>query len=146
MIQRLPGVKYNDHYYIDRILEPAAKLRDSGWNKGLIGVELKKSGIKVGPPLSQMLDYLRCCWYDPENFIAVMITYCFLWPLEKCGGPTASMMAQNHIGGCCLQYPTENEWHRLVFHIGEQYVIEYKPNIDKVVVKNLVIGEKTGSR
>jgi hypothetical protein len=145
MIQRLPSVKYNDHYYIDRILEPTPKMQDAGWDKGLIGVELKKSHVKVGPPLSQMLDYLRCVWNGPGN-IKVLIDYCFLWPLEKCGGATASIMAQNHIGGVCLQYPPEKEYHRLVFHIGEQYVIQYKPGSDKVEVRNLNIGNRTGSR
>jgi hypothetical protein len=145
IIHPLPGMKNRDHYFIDRILQPSIKLQNEGWTKGLIGVELKKTGIKVGPPLSQMLDYLRCVWYSPEN-IKVMIDYCFLWPLEKCGGVTASIMAQNHIGGCCLRYPPENDYHRVQFNIGEQFILLYYFNRDLVKIQNLNIGIKTGSR
>lgn len=145
MIQPLPGMNNKDRYRIDRILNPTQKLRGAGWTRGLIGVELKKTGIKVGPPLSQIQDYLRCAWNSPSN-VKVFLDYCFLWPLDKCGGPMASLMAQNHYGGCCLQYSPGSEWHRLVFHIGEQYLIEYKLNSDSVEVKNLNTGIKTGSR
>jgi len=145
IIQPLSGMENKEHFRIDRILLPTEKLRGTGWNKGLIGIEIKKSHIKVGPPLSQMLDYLRCAWYGANN-VKVLLDYCFLWPLEKCGGPIASIMAQNHIGGCCLQYPPESEWHRFVFHVGEQYLIEYKLNADVVTVKNLNFGKRTGSR
>jgi hypothetical protein len=145
MIHPLPGMTNKDRYFIDRILVPTEKLREAGWIKGLIGIELKKSHVKVGPPLSQMLDYLRCAWNGPGN-IKVLIDYCFLWPLEKCDGTTASIMAQNHIGGVCLRYPSEKEYHRLQFSIGEQFIIFYYFNKELVEVQNLKTGNKTGSR
>ena len=146
MIHPLPNMIFRPKYYIDRILEPTSKLRDAGWTKGLIGVELKKSGIKVGQPLSQMLDYLRCVWFSPDNHMSVLIDYCFLWPLEKCGGVTASIMAQNRVGGVCLKYPPDNEWHNLQFNLGEQFVLQYFYNKQLTEVKNLNIGARTGAR
>ncbi len=89
LLQPLPGKKEKD-FRIDRILCPAEKLRAAGWTKGLIGVELKRSGEKVGPPLSQCLDYLRAAWTLPSG-VRVLIDYCFLWPLQKCGGPTVKV-------------------------------------------------------
>jgi hypothetical protein len=144
-IHPLPGMNNKEFYRIDRILIPSLKLREAGWTKGLIGVELKRSGEKVGPPLSQMLDYLRVAWTSPQN-IKVFLDYCFLWPLEKCGGPIASIMAQNHIGGCCLRYFPENNYHRLQFSIGEQFVLIYYFNRNLVEIQNLNTGNRTGSR
>lgn len=144
-IQPIPGMSNKECYRIDRILVATDKLQKSGWTKGLIGVELKRTGIKVGPPLSQMLDYLRCAWGGPDG-VKVLLGYCFLWPLDKCGGCVASIMAQNHIGGACLSYPAESEWHRLQFSIGEQFVIVHYLNTDRTEVKNLCIGNKMGSR
>ncbi len=146
MIHPLPGMDHKRHYIIDRILSPTDKMRKAGWNKGLIGVELKRTGEKVGPPLSQMLDYLRCAWILPDNNINVLIDYCFLWPLDKCGGCTASIMAQNRIGGCCLKYNSNQDYYRLQFFIGEQSVIIHYINTDKTEISNLKTGEKTGSR
>ena len=64
---------------IDRILQPTPKLREAGWNAGFIGVELKRSGAKIGPPLAQLLDYSRTVWTLHGGF-DVMCRYYFLWP------------------------------------------------------------------
>ena len=146
MIQPLPDMDNKHHYLIDRILYPTQKLIDLGWVKGLIGVEIKKSGHKVGPSLSQMLDYLRCAWIIPQKNIKVLIDYCFLWPLDKCGGCTASIMAQNRIGGVCIKYSPHSEYFRLQFSIGEQFIIEHYLNQNRTEIKNLQTGSKTGSR
>ncbi len=145
MIHPLPGMDNRNHYFIDRILSPTEKLRKSGWTKGLIGVELKKSGLKAGPPLSQMLDYMRCAWNGPGN-IKVLIEYCFLWPLDKCGATVASIMAQNRIGGVMVKYPPTNAYHRLQFSLGEQFIIFHYINNNVTEVKNLETGKNTGSR
>ena len=145
MIQPLPGMNNKNHYRIDRILNPTPRLREAGWTRGLIGVELKKSSIKVGQPLSQIQDYLRCVWNSPSN-IKVFLDYVFLWPLDKCGGPMASMMAQNHYGGVCLKYSETSEWYRLQFSIGEQFVLLYYFNPQRIEIQNLNVGRRTGSR
>ena len=145
MIQAPPGNNIKTAYRIDRVLVPTQKLRDSGWSKGLIGVEIKRSNIKAGPPLSQMLDYLRCVWNSPGN-IKVMLDYVFLFPLEKTAGTIASIMAQNRAGSCSLRYPEQSEWRRLEFFLGEQKLITHYQNADRVEIGNLVVGNRTGSR
>jgi hypothetical protein len=146
MIHPLPGMDNKSYYLIDRILSPTDKLVSAGWNLGLIGVELKKTGIKVGPPLSQMLDYLRCAWIIPKTNIKALIDYCFLWPLDKCGGCTASIMAQNRIGGCCVKNNPDAEWFRMQFSIGEVFVIKHYFNSDTTEISNMKTGSRTGSR
>ena len=144
MIHPLPNNE-TQSYRIDRILVPMDKLLKAGWTKGLIGVEIKKSGIKAGPPLSQSLDYLRCAWTAPKG-IRVLLSYIFLFPLAKCHGTVASFMAQNHFGSCQLNYDPLSTYHRLEFFIGEQALIECSINTGDVLVKNTKIGDRTGSR
>jgi len=141
----LPKMNNKRNYRIDRILAPTEKLKIAGWDKGYIGVEIKRSGIKAGPPISQMFDYLHCAWKSPRNEW-ILIDYCFLWPLEKCGNVAASIMAQNRVGGVCLRYPPDSEYHRLQFFLGEQAVLVHYLNTDHTEVKNLMIGNRTGSR
>ena len=145
MIQLQPGNNIKQAYRIDRILVPTQKLYDSGWTKGLIGVEIKRSKIKAGPPISQMFDYLRCVWNSPKN-IKVMLDYVFLFPLEKTAGTIASIMAQNRAGSCSLRYGEASEWRRLEFFIGEQKVLTHYLNTDRVDIGNLIVGNRTGSR
>lgn len=145
MNQPQPGNNIKSAYRIDRVLVPTQKLYDSGWTKGLIGVEIKRSNIKAGPPLSQMLDYLRCVWIAPGN-IKVMLDYIFLFPLEKTAGTIASLMAQNCVGSCSLRYPEVSEWRRFEFFLGEQKLITHYLNKNRVEIGNLVVGNRTGSR
>jgi hypothetical protein len=145
MIHPLPGNGEKQRYRIDRVLVPTEKLVDAGWTKGLIGVEIKKSDVKAGPPLSQSLDYLRCAWTGPL-WIRFMIGYVFLFPMEKTQGTIASLMAQNHFGTCRLNYDPSKEWHRLEFFLGEQPLIECFLNTGVIKVKNTNVGNKTGSR
>lgn len=82
---------------IDRILQPTAQLVEAGWNLGFVGVECKRSGEKIGRPVSQMIDYVRSAW-NVGNGIEVMLSHVFLWPHQGCGGPIASVMAQQRLG------------------------------------------------
>ena len=144
-IQPLPGDNIKKVYRIDRVLLPTDKLREAGWTKGLIGVEIKRSKVKAGPPLSQMLDYQRCAWSSPKN-IKVHLDYVFLFPLEKTMGTIASLMAQNRVGTCFLDNREDSEWHRLAFFLGEQKVVACYLNKEVIEVGNLNVGSKTGSR
>jgi hypothetical protein len=139
--------KYDGKPRIDRLLMPNKKLIEAGWKYGAIGVEIKKSGVKVGPPLSQLLDYMSAVWTGPHG-IKVILDYCFLFAMEKTGHALGSIMAQNHIGAACLRYPPHSEYYRLQFFIGEQAILEYYPNSDRIEIKhnNLGFGRKTGSR
>ena len=82
---------------IDRILSPKPKLRDAGWTIGPFGVELKRSGEKIGKPLAQAGDYLRCAWPMGDGFNA-MLDFVTIWPVRKQHGTVASIMMQNRIG------------------------------------------------
>ena len=44
---------------MDRVLVPMRKLKEAGWSYGVIGIEAKRSDIKIGPAISQCLDYGR---------------------------------------------------------------------------------------
>jgi hypothetical protein len=61
--------------------------------------------------------------------------------MEKCGGTTASIMAQNRIGGCWL-----TDYGFLRFHLGEQFIIDHDLKNNKTHVKNLQTGHRTGTR
>lgn len=83
---------------IDRILIPNATLLSRGWPYGPIGIECKRSGTNIGPPLSQLLDYSRAAWQIKQGFW-ITLEWVFLWPLESVGGgPLLSVFSQNRIG------------------------------------------------
>lgn len=89
---------------IDRVMIPKKKCVDEGWTLGVVGVEIKKSGVPLGPVASQMLDYRRCVWNvespgSPGLFIPIVLSKVFLFPVFGCGGgPFSSVMAQQRIG------------------------------------------------
>ena len=84
---------------IDRILVPSEKLLNAGWTEGPIGVELKRSGEKIGPPIAQMMDYQRAVWcLKAPPYYEIHLTWIFLWPALKCEGNLASLLAQNALG------------------------------------------------
>ena len=84
---------------IDRLLLPSPKLRELGWEYGAIGIEVKKSGVKIGPAISQAIDYSRAVWTLPDfGNIRVWLDWIFIWPMVKQHGPIASVLAQNRIG------------------------------------------------
>jgi hypothetical protein len=83
---------------IDRILCPRPALVELGWTAGIVGIEIKRSGEKAGPPLSQCMDYLRASWRLPPSGSHIMLDFVFLWPLGKVAGTLASIMAQQRIG------------------------------------------------
>jgi hypothetical protein len=86
-------------YRIDRVLVPLAAAKAAGWSIGPVGIECKRSNVKIGKPIAQALDYRRAFWHTeatPEVWFA--LGFVFLWPLEVQHGPIASVMAQNRIG------------------------------------------------
>jgi hypothetical protein len=141
----LPFKDNKDHPRIDRILTPTTKLLDAGWNQGAVGVEIKKSGVKLGRPLSQCMDYLHIAWEMPRSKIVVNLNYVFLFPLGKFGNSLASLCEQNHLGGCLLQYGQDSPYHRLAFFTGEHVVLEYRLNTGELKIGK-TIGKRTGSR
>lgn len=124
---------------IDRILIPDAKLIAAGWSWGPIGVELKRSGVNIGPPLAQLLDYERAVWHMPGGY-NIVLDCCFLWPVEKQHETIASIMAQHRVGSVC-----SNKWKPLKFCLGEVVALVF--DVDwSFRVGNIRCGRKAGSR
>jgi hypothetical protein len=125
---------------IDRILCARPALVELGWTAGIIGIELKRSGEKAGPPLSQCLDYLRASWRLPPAGSHVMLDYVFLWPLPKVAGTLASIMAQQRIGSA---FATNSNALRLVS--GEANILTVRRS-GEVHVGACNAGTRIGSR
>lgn len=82
---------------IDRILVPKPKLLEAGWKYGPIGIECKRSGLKLGPVVAQLLDYTRAVWEIKKGYW-IMPEWLLLWRLDEIHGPVESILAQNRIG------------------------------------------------
>jgi hypothetical protein len=95
--QPRPFANQKQNLRIDRILQPKQRLLDLGWPHGCVGVEIKASGVKIGPPVSQMLDYSRCVWQLPTGN-ATALKYIFLFPCRSALGNMMSVMHQNNLG------------------------------------------------
>lgn len=123
---------------IDRILVPTDTLKQAGWNLGPVGVELKASDKRLGPPLCQLIDYTHATWNLRGNWIVP--EWYFLWPVDKLTGPIQSILAGQRCGGIY-----RDQYQRLVFH--SAYVIA-KLAADNVDVRpdNTNHGQKVGSR
>ena len=75
LIQPRPG-QIDKSVRIDRLLIPKQRLLDMGWTHGIIGVELKRSDIKLGPPIAQAMDYSRSVWIIPSSRFQIMTSGC----------------------------------------------------------------------
>jgi hypothetical protein len=123
---------------IDRILVPTAELQLAGWDIGPIGVELKKSGTKLGPPLCQLIDYTHATWNLKGNWIIPQ--WYFLWSVDKLTGPLQSILAGQRCGGVY-----KDQYHRLVFH-SAFIIAKLAPGEVDVRPDNTNHGFKVGSR
>lgn len=84
---------------IDRVLIPSPKLINSGWKYGAVGVEIKQSGVKLGPVVAQAMDYSRCAFDVAGYGLRVMCQWIFVWPCDHIGHDIGSLMDQHRIGG-----------------------------------------------
>lgn len=126
------------------MLVPTAKLRDAGFSHGFVGVEIKASGVNIGPAISQALDYSRSVWRLPGGYDC-MARYYFLFPAKAQGGIAASVMAQNRLGTAESTWP-DREYHQLRFKCGEQLFLRYHFETDQIEIGKLNFGNRTGSR
>lgn len=122
---------------IDRILVPSSELRQLGWEHGVIGVECKRSGEKIGKPISQMLDYRRAVF--PVVGCHVVLRYALLWPWSGCGGPIESIMAQQRLGHVSADHGT------LHMMSGKQKLATFIPHCPPILTRNPQ-GRRMGSR
>lgn len=124
---------------IDRLLIPLAKAVDAGWTDGVIGVECKRSDSKLGPLVTQAIDYTRCafCLKSPPGMI-VLPTWIFIFPAEM-SGDLESVCVNNRIGTATLQN------NRLRFWCSGTNVISFEQD-GSLTAKRPPMGRKRGSR
>ena len=122
----------------DVLLTPSRRLREAGWSGGSIVIDAKKSGVKIGPGLNQLADYLNTAWRVPGG-TAVLADFAFLYPAAKQCGPLASMMAHNHVGTADVQYGV------LRMYCGETRVLSVSP-AQEIHIGRTDFGHKIGAR
>lgn len=121
---------------IDRVLLPSKRLREAGWSR-VVGVEIKRSGEKLGPCLAQAIDYTYCAWNVGHYWM--LCEHVFLWPFAKQSHAVESIMLQNGVG---VIY--EGPRSPLVFQLDRQVI---RINSDNTFGAQLpAAGTKTGSR
>lgn len=125
---------------IDMILSPTSDLIKKGWTLGPVGLECKRSGVKLNEPLAQVMDYQRTVW-TVDNGFRFMYQYSFLWPYYSAHGLAASIMAQQRIGTVELR-----EGHEISFWCGEQWVLRYNLKDRTFKPRTPRNGNKSGSR
>lgn len=125
---------------IDRILIPTQALIDLGWRHGIIGVEIKRSGVKLGPALAQAMDYTRSTFTLEGGDFLIVPTWVLVWPAENEHGPLASLMAQNRVG-----VVESNQWATLRLRIGEMTLL-HASSTGEVRIGAQSAGRKVGSR
>jgi hypothetical protein len=127
---------------IDRILLPTPRLLALGWTHGAIGVEIKRSGVKIGPPIAQAMDYGRTVWrLDQLGGLRLWLDWVFIWPMTKRHGPIASVLAQNRIGSA-----SSDAWTPLCLWSGEQNLIRIERDGTVAIGTAPANGRKAGSR
>lgn len=82
---------------VDYVLYPKMQLIESGWSVGPICVEVKKSGVKLGPVICQAQDYMRCTFNGPYG-MRFRPQFCVIFPLARVGETTQSIMSDGRIG------------------------------------------------
>lgn len=129
-------------FRIDRILVPRSSLVHRGWIYGPVGVELKRSGVSLGRPLGQLIDYasssyrIGTTWITPEWF--------FLWPMWPVSGPLQSVLGSLR---CGQAFPIGNKGIQgLTFHSNYGGIATVWKGNWKFRQHNAEPGVKVGSR
>ncbi len=139
--QYSPAEKENKNPRIDRILCPLP----GKWESlpfGLVGVEIKRSHTKIGPPLSQCLDYKQASFKLNSSVpVRVLLDYVFLFPCEKTENEAGSFTAQNRIG----TVRHNSYFDSFDFFSGNQLVFRVFRD-GRVEVRPLRAGKRRGSR
>lgn len=138
-VQNLP---YKDHAEprIDRVLMPTPETVSMGWTYGPVGVEAKKSGVKIGRPVAQMLDYRRALFNINNSGTWVHLSWVFLWPMSQIHSEFASVMAQSQVGGIAPHWKGG-----ITIHSGQNAIATHTPD-EGFRIRNCRIGKKVGSR
>jgi hypothetical protein len=124
---------------IDRVLRPSDDLIEQGWELGPVGVECKRSDAKLGPAISQCLDYSRAVWRIRGLWVS--LDWVFIWPAGKTSGTVASILAQQRIGTI-----HSGSHYSLHFGTGEERLAMFDNAGNLTDVKPGRSGRRTGSR
>ncbi len=108
---------------------------------GGIIIDVKRSGVTIGPGISQLHDYLNSA-FDVRNGIRVIPTTAFLFPVRKQNSATASWMQHQHIGTIEVNNYTKN----VIFFCGEERLLEFSPGGILLHARETRSGRKMGSR
>lgn len=122
----------------DIILVPNKKLIDEGWDGGIVLIEVKKSGEKIGRGLSQVQDYMNAVW-QIQGGISIVPTFGFLFPALQQANALASILAHQHIGTASINDD------RLLLACGAVRVISIWLN-GRIKLGRTDFGRKTGSK
>ncbi len=71
------------------------------WANGIIAIECKKSGIKIGKALAQCIDYANSVVLIKKTIFKGFIvkpSWTFLFPVEELKGDVVSVAVQNRVG------------------------------------------------
>lgn len=137
-----PGQSQEDRSLrIDRVLIPKQDLLAINWKHGAFGIECKKSGERIGPPIAQATDYNRAI-YTLDSGLKIWLEYVFVWPMDTQHGPLASVLYHQRVGSASWDYS-----HKLILRLGEQNLLRIRQ--DGNISINLSVESdlrKTGSR
>ncbi len=81
----------------DYILHPKSELIAMGWQVGPVCVEIKRSGVKLGPVISQALDYMRC-QFSGLGGASIRPKFCVVFPLDRVQESLQSVMSHERVG------------------------------------------------
>lgn len=122
----------------DLLLVPTARLIEAGWYGGVLLIEVKRSGKRIGPGLNQLNDYLNAVWPICGG-IGVVANYAFLFPAPAQVERTVSWMANQHIGTAQLQHDS------LDLYCGHSRVLRISES-GEIGLGRLNFGRKAGGR
>lgn len=126
---------------LDFVLIPKKPATDFGWRNGVIAIEVKKSGHKVGPLICQMMDYAKSVIEFPNSGIKACVSAVFCFPSFVAKNEIESVCVNNRIGNCKVRREV------LVGNIGGTNIFEIGGTPPRLVKSNrIVAGHKTGSR
>ncbi|NBW12842.1 MAG: hypothetical protein EBR82_32945 [Caulobacteraceae bacterium] len=126
----------------DVLLIPKSNVEDK-IRLGAIVIEVKKSGVAIGPAISQLKDYLNSVFIvDSLCEVGIIPTYGFVFPCYGQNSATASWMSHQHMGTIQIIEHSGN----VCFCSGEERLLEFFPNGGIRFYRQSRNGRKTGSR
>lgn len=124
---------------VDRVLMPTQHLIDQGFSPQPIGVEIKKSQLKIGHVVSQCIDYRHASFsLDTEDFFKLDAIYMFEAPMLY--NDIASVATQFRVGSCRRHYGVQ-------FIFAAQVCLQiFKNQVKKNYLNADAFGRKRGHR